>query len=117
MNEGKVTIWHNPACGTSRTVLAALREAGIEPEVYQYKVTPPSREALAAVIAAAGITPRQAMRKKEGAALLADPALDDSALLDAMVADPALIERPFVVSPTGTRLCRPAETVRKLLPA
>jgi arsenate reductase len=116
MASGEVTIWHNPACGTSRNVLSALREARIEPAVVEYKRTPPTRADLAAAIAAAGLTPRQAMRRKEGAALLADPALEDDALLDAMAADPGLIERPFVFTPKGVRLCRPAETLREILP-
>ncbi|MFH5924849.1 arsenate reductase (glutaredoxin) [Roseomonas xinghualingensis] len=116
MARDKVTIWHNPACGTSRNVLAAIREAGIEPVVVEYKRQPPTREELAAAIAEAGITPRQAMRRKEGAALLDDFEMDDAALLDAMAADPALIERPFVFTPRGVRLCRPAETVREILP-
>ncbi|MBP0492009.1 ArsC/Spx/MgsR family protein [Pararoseomonas indoligenes] len=110
------TIWHNPACGTSRTVLETIRAAGIDPVVVEYKRDPPGREALAAAIEAAGLMPRQAMRTKEGAALLADPGLDDAALLDAMAADPALIERPFVFTPAGVRLCRPAERVREVLP-
>ncbi|HEY8613241.1 MAG TPA: arsenate reductase (glutaredoxin) [Roseomonas sp.] len=110
------TIWHHPACGTSRRVLEAIRAAGIEPEVVEYRKTPPSRAALAEAITTAGLTPRLAIRRKEGAALLADPALDDAALLDAMVADPALIERPFVFTPAGVRLCRPAERLQEILP-
>ncbi|MBP0444908.1 arsenate reductase (glutaredoxin) [Roseomonas sp. SSH11] len=111
-----VTIWHNPACGTSRRVLEAIRAAGFEPEVVDYKRQPPGRAALAAAIAAAGLTPREAMRKKEGATWLADPRLDDGALLDTMAGDPALIERPFVFTPQGVRLCRPAERLAEILP-
>ncbi|MFC7474284.1 arsenate reductase (glutaredoxin) [Dankookia sp. GCM10030260] len=115
-----VTIWHNPSCGTSRTVLALLRAAGIEPTVLHYLKTPPDRATLAATIAAAGLTPRQVLRPKEQAyaALgLDDPGLDDAALLDAMLAYPILIQRPFVVAPDGTRLCRPVERLREILPA
>jgi len=112
----RATIWHNPACGTSRAVLAALRAHGIEPEVVDYRADPPTRAALAATIEAAGLTPRGAMRRKEGAALLADPSLDDAAILDAMAADPALIERPFVLTAAGVRLCRPAERWREVVP-
>jgi arsenate reductase (glutaredoxin) len=114
-----VTIWHNPSCGTSRTALAMLREAGIEPVVVPYLKTPPDRATLAATIAAAGLTVRQALRTKEklaGELGLGDPALPDGALLDAMLAHPVLIERPFVIAPGGTRLCRPVERLREILP-
>lgn len=115
----KATIWHNPACGTSRKVLAALREAGIEPEVVEYLRDPPTRERLAAMIRAAGLTVREALREKGTpyAELgLADPALTDDRLLDAMMAHPILINRPFVETGKGARLCRPAERVREILP-
>ena len=112
------TIWHNPACGTSRNTLAVLRHAGIEPTVVEYLRTPPSRDAIAQMIASAGVSVREAMRKdalyvERG---LDDPALDDDALLDAMARDPALINRPFVQTPLGTRFCRPWERVLEILP-
>lgn len=114
-----VTIWHNPSCGTSRNTLALLREAGIEPEIVQYLKTPPSRAEIAAAIAAAGIPVRDAVRRK--GALYTDlgldnPALSDDALIDALAAHPALIERPFVFTKKGVRLCRPVERVREILP-
>jgi len=115
-----VTIWHNPACGTSRNVLGLIRNAGLEPRIVEYLKTPPDRATLAATIAAAGLTVRQAIREKGTpyAELgLGDPALGDDALLDAMLAHPILINRPFVVAPGGTRLCRPSEAVLDILPA
>ncbi|MFG1279189.1 arsenate reductase (glutaredoxin) [Xanthobacter autotrophicus] len=114
-----VMIYHNPACGTSRNTLAMIRNAGIEPHVIEYLKTPPSRALLAELIARAGLTVRGALREKGTpyAELgLADPALDDDALLDAMMAHPILINRPLVVSPKGVRLCRPSELVLDLLP-
>jgi len=112
-------IYHNPACGTSRKVLAALRAAGIAPEVIEYLRDPPTRERLVGLIRAAGLTVREALRQK-GTPYdeldLGDPKLTDDQLLDAMMAHPILINRPFVVTQEGTRLCRPAETVRELLP-
>jgi arsenate reductase len=114
-----VTIYHNPACGTSRNTLALIRHGGIEPEIIEYVQQPPSRAVLADLIARAGLTPRDVLRKKGDlyAELgLADPSLSDDALLDAMVAHPILIERPLVVSPLGVRLCRPSERVLDLLP-
>jgi arsenate reductase len=115
-----VTIYHNPACGTSRNTLAMIRDAGIEPRVVEYLKTPPSRSELAAMIKAAGLTVREAIRDK-GTPYhelgLDDPKLSDTALLDAMVAHPILINRPIVVTPKGTRLCRPAEKVLEILPA
>ena len=113
-----VTIFHNPRCGTSRTTLAAIREAGIEPRVVEYLAQPPTRAALRAMIARAGIPVRAALRAKDALAQelgLRDPAVGDEALLDAMVAHPLLIERPFVVTPKGVRLCRPAELVQEIL--
>ncbi|MGY8524566.1 arsenate reductase (glutaredoxin) [Paracidovorax citrulli] len=115
-----VTIYHNPACGTSRNTLAMIRNAGIEPVVIEYLNTPPSRQALRDMIAQAGLTVRQAMREKGTpfAELgLGDPALSDDTLLDAMVAHPILINRPFVVTERGVRLCRPSEVVLDILPA
>ena len=115
-----VTIYHNPACGTSRNTLAMIRHAGIEPEIIEYVQDPPSRAVLADLIARAGLTPRDVLRKKGDlyAELgLADPSLSDDELLDAMVAHPILIERPLVVTPLGVKLCRPSEAVLDILPA
>jgi len=115
-----VTIYHNPACGTSRNTLELIRHAGIEPVVIEYLKTPPSREELTRMIAAAGLTVREAIREKGTpyAELgLDNPDLTDDALLDAMLAHPILINRPFVVSPMGTRLSRPSEVVLDILPA
>lgn len=115
-----VTIYHNPACGTSRNTLALIRNAGIEPVVIEYVNNPPDRATLAALIAQAGLTVRDAMRQK-GTPYeelgLDDPAVGDDALLDAMLAHPILINRPFVVTPLGVRLCRPSELVLDILPA
>lgn len=114
-----VTIYHNPDCGTSRNTLAMIRNAGIEPTVIEYLHTPPIRDALKAMIADAGLSVREAIREK-GTPFddlgLADPALNDDALLDAMLAHPILINRPFVITPIGTRLCRPSEVVLDILP-
>jgi len=114
-----VTIYHNPACGTSRNTLAMIRNAGIEPTVVEYLKTPPSRAELVRMIADAGLTVRQAIREKGTpyAELgLGDPGLTDDALIEAMLADPILINRPFVVTPLGTRLARPSELVLDILP-
>jgi len=119
MNGGAV-IWHNPRCGTSRNVLALLRHAGLEPQVVEYLRDPPSRAQLREMIAAAGLGVRQAMRAKEAAYRergLDDPALDDEALLDAMLAEPILINRPFVRTVLGARLCRPSEVTLEILPS
>jgi arsenate reductase len=113
-----VTIYHNPACGTSRNTLAMIRNAGIEPHIIEYVQNPPSRAVLADLIVRAGLTPRDVLRKKGDlyAELgLADESLGDDALLDAMIAHPILIERPLVVTPLGVRLCRPSEQVLDLL--
>ena len=112
-------ILHNPRCSTSRTTLALIREAGIEPEVVDYLADPPSQERLAALIAATGLPVRAVLRNKEAryAELgLDDPGLGDDALLAAMVREPILINRPIVQTSRGTRLCRPADTVREILP-
>jgi len=113
-----VTIYHNPKCGTSRNTLALIREAGIEPTVIEYLKHPPGRDELAGLIERMGVPVREVLRAKEP--LAAELGLDDAgdaALLDAMAAHPILINRPIVVTPNGVRLCRPAETVRELLPA
>ncbi len=120
MNTTPVTIYHNPNCGTSRNVLALVREAGIEPTVIEYLKTPPDRATLQALIARMGVPVREVVRSKEAlyAELgLDDPSATDTQLLDAMLAHPILINRPIVVTPQATRLCRPSETVRELLPA
>ncbi|TRW17587.1 arsenate reductase (glutaredoxin) [Glacieibacterium frigidum] len=114
-----VTIYHNPACGTSRNTLAMIRAAGIEPEVVEYLKTPPDRATLAGLAAAVG-GPRALLREKGTpfAELgFGDPALGDEALIDAMIAHPILMNRPVVVTPKGTALCRPSELVLDLLDA
>lgn len=114
-----VTIYHNPDCGTSRNTLAMIRNAGIEPAVVEYLQTPPDRDQLKVMIAAAGLSVREAIREKGtpyDALGLANPALSDDQLLDAMLAHPILINRPFVITPIGTRLCRPSEVVLDILP-
>ncbi|MBB4234882.1 arsenate reductase (glutaredoxin) [Rhizobium esperanzae] len=114
-----VTIYHNPDCGTSRNTLAMIRNAGIEPTVIEYLASPPSRDELAKMIADAGLTVRQAIREKDTpyAELgLDDPNLTDDQLLEAMMKDPILINRPFVITPLGTRLARPSEAVLDILP-
>lgn len=115
-----VTIYHNPDCGTSRNTLALIRHAGIEPKVIEYLKTPPSREELAGMIRDAGLSVREAIREKGTpyAELgLGDPALSDDQLMTAMLEHPILINRPFVVTPLGTRLARPSEAVLDILPA
>ena len=117
---GDIVIYHNPECGTSRNVLALIRNAGIEPHVVEYLKTPPSRTMLESLIARADITPRALLRQKGTpyAELgLDDPSLDDAALVDAMMAHPILINRPLVVTPLGVKLCRPSEEVLAILPA
>lgn len=109
-------IYHNPKCSTSRKTLDLLRENGIEPEIVQYLKTPPTRDEIAALIKAAGIDVRTAVRKREslyGELGLADAS--DEELLDAMAENPILIERPFVVTDKGTRLARPIDSVREIL--
>ncbi|ARS27056.1 arsenate reductase (glutaredoxin) [Sphingomonas sp. KC8] len=112
----KATIWHNPKCGTSRKTLAILEESGADITIVEYLKTPPSRAKLAALYARAGIAPRDGLRTKEDAAkaLIAASASDD-AVLDAMIADPILIERPLVETDKGAALCRPQDKVRDLL--
>lgn len=114
-----ITIYHNPACGTSRNTLAMIRNSGVEPEVIEYLITPPSRGTLADLIARMGVPVRTVLRDKGTpyAELgLDDPTLSDDALLDAMMAHPILINRPIVVTPLGVRLCRPSEQVLDILP-
>lgn len=113
-----VTIYHNPACGTSRNTLAMIRQSGEDPTVIEYLKTPPSREQLVELIKAMKITPRDLLREKGTpyAELgLGDPKWSDDQLLDAMIAHPILINRPVVVTDKGVRLCRPSEAVLDLL--
>lgn len=114
-----ITIYHNPACGTSRNVLALIRESGAEPDIVKYLDTPPGRETLRSLIAAMKVPVRAVLRKK-GTPYedlgLDDPQWTDEQLLDFMLAHPILINRPIVVTPLGTRLCRPSETVLEILP-
>jgi arsenate reductase len=114
-----VTIYHNPECGTSRNTLALIRNAGVEPMIIEYLKTPPSRAVLVDLIASAGLKVRDAIRIKGTPYRdlgLDDPALSDDQLLDAMLAHPILINRPFVVTPWGVRLARPSEAVLDILP-
>ena len=113
-----VTIYHNPACGTSRNTLAMIRQSGEEPEVIEYLKTPPSRARLVELIKALGISPRDLLREKGTpyAELgLADPKWSDDELIDFMLEHPILINRPIVVTPKGVKLCRPSEAVLELL--
>lgn len=114
-----VTIYHNPACGTSRNTLGLIRDAGIEPVVVEYLKTPPSRETLVELLHQMGAGPRAILRRR-GTPYddlgLDDPKWTDDQLIDFMVAHPILIERPIVSTPKGTRLCRPAEMVNEVLP-
>ena len=114
-----ITIYHNPQCGTSRNVLALIRNTGAEPEVIEYLKTPPTREKLKELLARMGITARELLRRK-GTPYdelgLDDATLGDDALLDAMVRHPILMNRPVVVAPLGARLCRPSEAVLDILP-
>lgn len=115
----EVTIYHIPRCGTSRKTLELIRNSGIEPEVIEYLKTPPTREELVALIAASGLSVREIMRSKEAVFSergLGDPAKTDDELIDAMIAHPILMNRPIVVTPLGTRLCRPVEVVADILP-
>jgi arsenate reductase len=114
-----VTIYHNPDCGTSRNVLALIRNSGEEPEVIEYLRTPPSREKMVELIGCMGISVRDLLREKGTpyAELgLGDESLSDDALLDAMMAHPILINRPIVVTSLGVKLCRPSEAVLDILP-
>lgn len=114
-----VTVYHNPNCGTSRNVLSYLRKAGIEPTVIEYLQTPPDRDTLLSLIAQTGGSVRDVVRSKEPlhAELgLDQPHVDEPSLVEAMLANPILINRPIVVSPWGVKLCRPSESVLDLLP-
>ncbi|MET3925021.1 arsenate reductase (glutaredoxin) [Devosia sp. 2618] len=113
-----VTIYHNPECGTSRNTLAMIRQSGVEPEIIDYLTNPPTREKLVWLIAEAGLSVRAAIRQKGtpyDELSLCNPDLSDSQLLDAMLAHPILINRPFVVTAKGVRLSRPSEAVLDLL--
>ncbi len=113
-----VTIYHNPDCGTSRNTLALIRNSGVEPDVMEYLKTPPSREVLLALIQAMAVPVREMMRRKGtpyDELKLDDDALSDADLVEAMLKHPILINRPIVVTPLGTRLCRPSESVLELL--
>lgn len=112
------TIYHNPACGTSRNTLAMIRASGEQPVVIEYLKEPPSRERLVELIAAMGISPRELLREKgtpHGELGLADPKWTDDDLIGFMIAHPILINRPIVETSRGTRLCRPSELVLDLL--
>jgi arsenate reductase len=115
-----ITIYHNPLCGTSRNTLALIRNSGAEPEVIEYLKTPPSRATLQQLISVMGISVRELLRRK-GTPYeelnLDNPALTDEQLLDAIQAHPILMNRPVVVTPLATRLCRPSELVLDILPA
>ncbi|GAM03498.1 arsenate reductase (glutaredoxin) [Novosphingobium sp. MBES04] len=115
-----IVIYHNPECGTSRNTLAMIRNAGIEPHVIEYLKTPPSRAMLESLIERAGLSPRELLREKGTpyAELgLGDESLSDTALVDAMMEYPILINRPLVDSPLGVRLCRPSEAVLDIMPS
>ena len=114
-----ITIYHNPACGTSRNTLALIRNTGAQPQVIEYLKHPPGRETLFALSAAMGIPVRDLLRRKGtpyDALGLDDPTLSDEQLVAQMLIHPVLINRPIVVTPLGTRLCRPSEVVLEILP-
>lgn len=115
----EITIYHNPACGTSRNTLAMIRNSGVEPRVIEYLIDPPSRERLVALIAASGLSIREVLRQK-GTPYdeldLGNPKWTDDELIEFMRKHPILINRPIVVTPLGTRLCRPSEVVLDILP-
>lgn len=113
-----VTIYHNPDCGTSRNTLAMIRQSGVEATVIEYLKTPPSRDRILELVSAAGISLRDALRKRDTPYEelgLGDPAKTDEDLLEAIEAQPILLNRPFVETPVGTRLCRPSEVVLDIL--
>lgn len=114
-----ITLYHNPECGTSRNTFALIRNSGVEPTIIHYLETPPSRDELVALIAAMGLPVRDLLRKNVPpyeALGLAEARFSDDELIDAMLAHPILINRPIVVTPLGTRLCRPSEVVLDILP-
>ncbi|TNI91355.1 glutaredoxin-dependent arsenate reductase [Aeromonas allosaccharophila] len=120
MNNTQITIYHNPACGTSRNTLELIRNSGVEPIVIHYLETPPNRETLVALIAAMDMPVRDLLRKNVPpfeALGLAEERFSDDELIDAMLAHPILINRPIVVTPLGTKLCRPSELVLDILPS
>jgi len=114
-----ITIYHNPACGTSRNTLAMIRQSGVEPKLVEYLKTPPDRGQLVELIRDMGITARDLLRRK-GTPYdeldLDNPELGEDALIEAMLDHPILINRPIVVTPLGTKLCRPSEAVLEILP-
>lgn len=113
-----VTIYHNPDCGTSRNTLAMIRQSGVEPDIIEYLQTPPDRATVLRLVADAGLSLRQALRQKDtpfNALGLGDMAKSEGELLDAIMRFPILLNRPFVVTPLGTRLCRPSELVLEIL--
>ncbi|MGE5779302.1 MAG: arsenate reductase (glutaredoxin) [Hyphomicrobiales bacterium] len=114
-----ITIYHNPACGTSRNVLALIRNSGEEPRVIEYLKAPPTRDELAELVRRMGMRPRDLLRRKGtpyDALGLDDPKFSDEALIDLMIEHPILINRPIVVTPLGVKLCRPSEVVLDILP-
>jgi arsenate reductase len=114
-----ITIYHNPACGTSRNTLAMIRQSGEEPEIIEYLKTPPTRERLLELIKAMGLSARDLLRRKGtpyDTLGLDDPKWTDDELTDLMLENPILINRPIVVTPKGVRLCRPSELVLEILP-
>ncbi|ELM3615251.1 arsenate reductase (glutaredoxin) [Aeromonas sobria] len=120
MNDTRITIYHNPGCGTSRNTLELIRNAGVEPTVIHYLETPPSRATLVALIAAMDMPVRDLLRKNVPPFEelgLAEERFSDDELVDAMLAHPILINRPIVVTPLGTKLCRPSEVVLDILPS
>lgn len=113
-----VTIYHNPDCGTSRNTLAMIRQSGVEPNIVEYLKTPPDRATIVRLAGNAGLTIRDVLRKKDtpfDELGLGDPSKSDDVLLDAIAAHPILLNRPFVETPVGTRLCRPSEVVLEIL--
>lgn len=120
MSDATITLFHNPACGTSRNVLALIRNSGVEPVIVEYLKTPPGKDKLVELIAAMGMPVRSVLRQKGtpyDELKLDDPTWTDDQLIDFMVAHPILMNRPIVVTPLGARLCRPSEAVLDILPS